>query len=152
MLRAASRPKSRFILKGRRFEEWFPDGQSLLVQGRRDQSYLHSQRLFRVDVTKHAGEELLFDATADDGAVSPDGKKILFTREGVVWWRKGYRGSLAAQTWLCDLPMAAFTKLVDDGRVRRSPLWQPDGKGFYYVGPGHPVLRVAAASICGNVI
>ena len=82
-----------FHSEGTSVEEWFPNGQSLLVEGRRDHSFLHSQRLFRVNVTKHAGEELLFDATAADGAVSPDGKKILFTREGLAWWRKGYRGS-----------------------------------------------------------
>ncbi len=132
-----------FHSEGTSVQEWFPDGKSLLVQGRRDQAFLHAQRLYRVDVTERAGEELLFDATAADGAVSPDGRKILFTREGVTWWRKGYRGSAAAQTWLYVLPAGTFTKLVDNGRGGLNPLWQPDGKGFYYA------VRRAAISIFG---
>ena len=123
-----------FHSEGTSVEEWFPDGQSLLVQGERDHSFMEPQRLFRVNVTKRAGEELLFDATANDGAISPDGRKILFTREGVAWWRKGYRGSEASQIWLYDIPTGEFTKLVDQDRGARSPLWRPDGKAFYYVG------------------
>ena len=123
-----------FHSEGTSVEEWFPDGQSLLVQGERDHSFMEPQRLFRVNVTKRAGEELLFDATANDGAISPDGRKILFTREGVAWWRKGYRGSEASQIWLYDIPTGEFTKLVDQDRGGRSPLWRPDGKAFYYVG------------------
>ena len=123
-----------FHSEGTSVEEWFPDGQSLLVQGVRDHSFMEPQRLFRVNVTKRAGEELLFDAAANEGAISPDGRKILFTREGVAWWRKGYRGSAASQIWLYDLPTGEFTKLVDQDGGGRSPLWRPDGKAFYYVG------------------
>ena len=123
-----------FHSEGTSVAEWFPDGQSLLVEGQRDHSFVNPQRLFRVNVTKRAGEELLFDAAADDGAISPDGRKILFTREGVSWWRKGYRGSEASQIWLYDMSAGEFTKLVDQERGGCNPLWQPDGKAFYYVG------------------
>jgi tricorn protease len=123
-----------FHSEGTSVEQWFPDGQSLLVRGERDHSFVDPQRLFRVNMTKRAGEELLFDAAAEDAAISPDGRKILFTREGVAWWRKGYRGSEASQIWLYDLPTGEFTKLVDNERGGRSPRWRPDGKAFYYVG------------------
>ena len=123
-----------FHSEGTSVAEWFPDGQSLLVEGQRDHSFVNPQRLFRVNVTKRAGEELLFDAAAADGAISPDGRKILFTREGVSWWRKGYRGSEASQIWLYDTSAGEFSKLVDQERGGCNPLWQPDGKAFYYVG------------------
>ena len=73
-----------FHSEGTSVEEWYPDGESLLVHGERDHSCVDPQRLFRVNVSKRAGEELLFDATGDDAAVSPDGKKILFTRRGLL--------------------------------------------------------------------
>ena len=41
-----------FHSEGTSVEEWFPDGQSLLVQGERDHSFVEPQRLFRVNVTK----------------------------------------------------------------------------------------------------
>ena len=41
--------------------------------------------------------------TAAAGSLSPDGKQLLFTREGPAWWRKGYHGSQAAQVWMYDL-------------------------------------------------
>jgi tricorn protease len=122
-----------FHSEGTSVEDWFPDGRSLAVLGVRDQSFA-GQRLFRVNATQRAGEELLFDAAANDAVISPDGRKTLFTREGVAWWRKGYRGSKAGQIWLCDSATGKFTRLVSQDSGGRSPLWQPDGKGFYYAG------------------
>ena len=117
-----------FHSEGSSVEEWFPDGQSLLVLGERDHSWCDPQRLFRVTRPQRAAEELLFDAAAEEATISPDGQKILFTREGVSWWRKGYRGSEASQIWLYDVPTGGLTKLVDHDRGGCSPLWQPDGK------------------------
>jgi len=123
-----------FHSEGSLIEQWLPDGQSLIVSGPRDHFWHHAERLLRVNVTKRAAEELLFNAEGHDPAISPDGTKILFAREGEPWWRKGYRGSQASQIWLYDLSAGEFTKLVDHDRGCRTPLWQPDGKGFYYVG------------------
>lgn len=123
-----------FHSEGSSVEQWFPDGKSLLVSGARDHFWNDPERLFRVNVTKRSAEELVFNATAEDAAISPDGQKILFTREGVSWWRKGYHGSQASQIWLYDRPTGQFTKLVDHDRGSLSPLWRPDGKAFYYVG------------------
>ena len=113
---------------------WYPDGKSLLVSGMRDHFWRDSRRLFRIDRSKRGPERILFDAAADGGSLSPDGKKVLFTREGVVWWRKGYRGCSASQIWLFDETAGSFTKLLDHENGCRSPLWKPDGSGFYFVG------------------
>ncbi len=64
----------------------------------------------------------------------PDGKRLLFTREGVAWWRKGYRGSQASQIWLHQVGTKKFRNL----RRRRAdrseiPLVAPSGNRFYYV-------------------
>ena len=123
-----------FHSEGCSVEQWFPDQSSLLISGTRDHFWHHAERFFRVNLARRSAEELMFDASGREASLSPDGKKLLFTREGVAWWRKGYRGSQASQVWLYDLATAEFRKLVDHETGCRWPLWQPDGKGFYYVG------------------
>ena len=120
--------------EGYRLEGWFPDGESLLVNASRDHFWRHAERFFRIDADERSADELLFDAYGSDGSLSPDGKRLLFTREGVAWWRKGYRGSQASQIWELDLDSGEFTRLLDPETGARSPLWKPDGSGFYYVG------------------
>ena len=78
-------------------------------------------------------DELLFDAYGEDGALSPDGDRLLFTREGEAWWRKGYKGSQASQIWMRDLESGTTEELVHEDASARWPLWKPDGSGFYYV-------------------
>ncbi|MFN5273996.1 MAG: S41 family peptidase, partial [Planctomycetota bacterium] len=61
-----------------------------------------------------------------------DGKKILFTREGERWWRKGYRGERSAQIWMLDLQSGATNELLHEQVECLWPLWMPGGKGFYF--------------------
>jgi len=114
--------------------EWYPNEPSLLVSGTRDNFWQDSRRLFAISSRERGPERLLFDAAADDASLSPDGKRVLFTREGMVWWRKGYTGSAACQIWMCDLETREFTRLLDHTGGSRSPLWKPEGDGFYFVG------------------
>lgn len=53
--------------------------------------------------------------------------------EGEAWWRKGYHGSQASQIWLYDLDQKDFRCLIKEETGSLWPMWQPDGKGFYYV-------------------
>ena len=126
--------KSPSIPQGSLLQGYFPDGQSLLVSGTRDHYWHSAGRFFKVARDQRAAEELLFDDYGHDGSLSPDGKKILFAREGTQWWRKGYRGSQARRVWRYDLAAKTFTKLLDPDGGALFPLWRPDGKGFYYVG------------------
>jgi tricorn protease len=118
---------------GSQVEDWYPDGKGLVVSGKRDHYWRHPERMFRIDCEERQGEQLLFDDYAADAALSPDGKQLLFTREGPAWWRKGYYGSQAAQIWLVDLATREFTRLVAHDRGALWPMWHPDGKAFYYV-------------------
>lgn len=123
-----------FHTAGQSLEGWFPDGKSLLTHANRDHFWRQGDRFFRINLDQREAEHLLFDAAGDDGDLSPDGKKLLFTREGEAWWRKGYHGSQASQVWLFDLETKAIKQVVAGEFGARSPLWRPDGKGFYYVG------------------
>jgi tricorn protease len=125
-----------FHTAGYTLHGWYPDGRSVLTSGRRDHShdFRAAQRFFRVHTDERTAEEMLFDDYGASPAISPDGKKLLFTREGPAWWRKGYHGSQASQIWMYDLQSQAFTKLLDDKFGCLWPMWRPDGQAFYYVG------------------
>ena len=121
--------------EGYTLEGWYPDGSALLVNTERDFSYYlrSGQRFFQVKAGMPASEQLLFDDYGRQGDLAPDGKRLLFVREGEPSFRKGYRGSQASQIWLYDAGTGAFTQLVAETTSARSPRWRPDGKGFYFV-------------------
>ena len=123
-----------FHTAGYTIDDWYPSGQSLLVSGSRDYFWRSAGRFFRVQLEERAAEQLLFDADGANGMLSPDGKRLLFTREGMTWWRKGYEGTHADQIWMCDLETQTYTKLLDPPAGARWPLWDGTGSGFYYVG------------------
>ena len=122
-----------FHTEGHSLQGWYPDGKSVLVSAIRDHFWRHSQRFCRVAVEERKNEQLLFDAYGREGALSADGNRLLFTREGTRWWRKGYRGAQSSQVWLCNLKNNKFTQVAQHASGCRTPLWHPDGKGFYYV-------------------
>ncbi|MGD9126209.1 MAG: S41 family peptidase [Planctomycetia bacterium] len=113
---------------------WYSSGNAVLAYGIRDHFWKRPYRLMRIDLTKRAAEKVLFDGNGYNGSVSPDGKKILFQREGERWWRKGYTGSRAGQIWMFDTQSKKLTKLIAEKGESRQPQWSPDGKGFYYLG------------------
>ncbi|MEZ5944963.1 MAG: S41 family peptidase [Planctomycetaceae bacterium] len=123
-----------FHTAGYQLLEWAGDGKTVLTQARRDHHWKEPDRFFLIDVNERKSEQLLFDAYGDEGRLLPDGKQLLFVREGERWWRKGYHGSKAAQIWRYDINEKTFEKILDHPNGCRSPLWKPDGSGFYYCG------------------
>ena len=112
----------------------FPDGRHVLASGWRDYGGLIGERLFKINIAERKAEQLVFDAYAKQGALSPDGKQILFAREGENLYRKGYRGSKAMQIWRYDVEQGTYELMLKQPGGVRSPLWRPDGKAFYFVG------------------
>lgn len=118
--------------EGYDLQDWFPDGQHLLVLGSRDHHWRSSSRFLKIDAAKRSAEELIFDGYGSEGKVSPDGEKLLFVREGERWWRKGYTGARSAQIWSYEFSTRKFVKLVDTPAGNRSPAWGADSQSFYY--------------------
>lgn len=126
-----------FHSEGSRAVEWYPDGKSILIEGLRDFGTRRATRFFRIDADERRAERLLFDAEGHSASLSPDGTKLLFCREGSDLYRKGYRGSQASQIWLAEgleTEKPVFKKLIARESEARSPMWKPDGTGFYYLG------------------
>lgn len=114
---------------------WYPDGAALLATASRDDYWYAREnvRLYRVSVEERKADQLLFNAYGSVPSLSPDGNGVLFQREGVEWWRKGYQGTRAAQIWRHDSQTGQFMELLKDAKGNRSPLWKPDHSGFYFI-------------------
>ena len=128
-----------FHSEGSRTVDWYPDGKSILIRGQRSFGTRSSYRFYRVSLEKREAEVLLFDAEigSDNASLSPDGQKLLFTREGGDLYRRGYRGPRSSQIWIAEkleTPNPKLTKLIARETGARSPMWKPDGSGFFYLG------------------
>jgi len=121
-----------FHSEGYSLADWFPDGNSVLAVASRDHFWRGSNRMMQIDLTKRSAEKVLLDDAAANPKLSNDGNKILFTREGERWWRKGYRGERSAQIWMLDLQSGATSELLHEKVECLWPLWMPGGKGFYF--------------------
>lgn len=123
-----------FHTEGFALEDWFAGGEQLLVSGSRDHFWRASNRLMTISATERSTEKVLFDDYASMASVSPDGKNVLFVREGEREWRKGYHGSRAAQIWRYEIESKKFTKLIHHAQDSFSPVWMPAGDAFLYCG------------------
>jgi len=122
-----------------------PDGSEMLVLACRDDASATSasKRLSRrpilVSMRERRAEKLLFDAPAFCPSLSPDGRKALFSskieekglefRKRHAWSKTSYSGDI----WMYDRDTGAFTHVVKRPENCTSPIWTPDGKGFYYL-------------------
>jgi tricorn protease len=122
-----------FHSEGASLEDITPDGTRALVRGLRDEPGFRPERLIEIDLRRETPESYLFNEKGQSARYSPDGKQVLFCREGEQLYRKGYHGPRASSIWRYDLATKAFTAMVKEETESRSPLWWPDGKGFYYV-------------------
>lgn len=122
-----------FHSEGASLEDIAPDGTRALVRGLRDEPGFRPERLIEIDLRREAPESYLFNEKGTSATYSPDGGMVLFCREGEQLYRKGYRGSRASAIWRYEIATGAFTALVKEETQARSPLWKPDGRGFYYV-------------------
>jgi tricorn protease len=109
-----------------------PDGKRAIVRGIRERSGYLATRLMEISLTDDRRELRLFDATAHSASWSPDGARVLFCRGGEHLYRKGFRGSRASQIWLYQIADRRFQRMSAGDSEARSPLWLPDGKGFYF--------------------
>ncbi|MCR5414987.1 MAG: hypothetical protein K6F50_09730 [Kiritimatiellae bacterium] len=136
-----------------------PDGKWMVSLAYRDDasestsSMLFARRPILVSMEGRRAEQLLFDAPAFSPAISPDGKKVLFAsniQERGLELRKRSESTLSpcsGDIWLYDLDTKAFTPIVAGRADCLSPVWTPDGKGFYYLSNERGVRNVRCRSL-----
>ena len=115
---------------------WSADDKELLCYVVRDDegSVFDIGRLAWLPADQRAAERRIFDAPGYEPSPSPDGRYILFTQEGEDLYRKGTTGENVSRIWCYDTQTKTFNLIVKHETESRTPLWAPDGKGFYYVG------------------
>lgn len=122
-----------FHSEGAVLETLAPDGNTAIVRGPRDQDGIRAERLIEINLKKEAPEKILFDLPVQWARYSPDGKKLMFSRDGDMPYRKGYKGSRAASVWTYEPASGRFDLLEKSEIEARHPLWTADGAGFTYV-------------------
>lgn len=121
--------------EGSLIEDITPDGTSILVRGLRDYPGRKPYRFFNVPIDGKSPEQLVFNAYAENGRYSPDGKSIIFTRGGAQKYRKGYKGTQSSQVWIWD-GQGNFSQPVTSDYGCRTPLYHSDAQQFFYTQGG----------------
>ena len=139
-----------FHSEGSVLQDWYPDGTSVLVSGPRDHYWRRAGRLFRKSMQPDSPPVLLFNGYGGAGKLSPDGTRLLFSREGSRWSRKQYTGAQASQVWTYDLEQKEFRKLSQGEHEERWPVWAPDGKRAYVVSQADGTFNLYELQLAGG--
>ena len=118
--------------EGHDLEGWFPDGESFLVNATRDHFWRRANRYFRQNRDATRKPEMLFNDYGRDGSLSPDGNRLLFTREGTRAWRKHYHGPQASQIWMLDRRTGKTTQITTHDHGERHPRWLGGSTAYLY--------------------
>src|SRR5262245_488396 len=107
---------------------WTPAGKNILLRSP-PTSYARFIRLFSVPVTGGQPTELPLPQ-AEDGSLSPDGKRIAYVPlsnkpqfPGAFRPVRNYRGGTASPIWIADLADSAITKVPRDDSNDFNPMW-----------------------------
>lgn len=114
--------------------DWTPDGKAILFRGQRGDVYTN---LYTVDIESRKLRRITRDfqgmgrssiALGAHARFSPDGRQVLFPRQGFIWWRPRYQGSAAQQLWTLDLPTGKRSQLRNNGFQHLWPAFGPEGR------------------------
>jgi tricorn protease len=116
---------------------WSRDSKKVIFQSSRGMMYPGIPNLYEVPLSG-GGEQPINTDWGYWGSYSPDGQKLAFNRHPMVWWRKHYRGSYAADLWVMDLAGNKFRRLIDNDvadEEKANNLWPMFGQGgdIYFV-------------------
>jgi tricorn protease len=113
---------------------WTRDSKKVVFNSARGRVYPGIPSLYEVPVEGGAEEAVPTD-WGYWGSYSPDGKRFAFNRHPMVWSRKHYRGSYAADLWVMDVEAKTFQKVLDadlPDEEKPNNFWPMYGNGFVY--------------------
>jgi tricorn protease len=113
---------------------WTPDSKRVVFSSARGRVYPGIPSLYTVPLDGGIEEPLPVD-WGFCGSFSPDGKKFAYNRHPMVWSRKHYRGSYAADLWVLDVESRSSRKLLDadvPDAEKPNNFWPMYGNGFIY--------------------
>ncbi len=92
---------------------WTPDGKKIIFQAARGLLFPGISNLYKIPLEGGLEQPVPTD-WGYWGSYAADGQKLAFNRHPMVWSRKHYRGSYAADLWVMDVAAKKFTHLGND--------------------------------------
>lgn len=128
---------------------WSPDGKRVLFASLRSTDYPGGFELFTVPAE---GGRVTRVVAGDgkEGAFSPKGGLIAYTRGPGSWWRKNYRGSSNDDIWVCKSDGTNHRRLTTFDGQDHSPMWSADGRVMFYVSEAHGVANVVRQPVAAS--
>ena len=119
---------------------WTADSTSILYSANRESPHpgLYSIKVDTLRVTRITEDFRRLGGAA----LAPNGKSLVFTRDGFPWTRPRYRGSAASQLWLMDTASKARTDLTHNVQQYLWPHFTPNGKSIICVTTGEETANV----------
>jgi tricorn protease len=133
---------------------WSRDSKKVVFSSARGLLYPNLPNLYEVAIEGGLEQPLPTD-WGYWGSYSPDGTKLAFNRHPMVWWRKHYRGSYAADLWIADVGSHTFRKLLDQDTPddqKASNFWPMYGNGeIYFVSDRATVAKAGSPQAMSSV-
>ncbi|MBS0261875.1 MAG: PD40 domain-containing protein [Planctomycetes bacterium] len=134
---------------------WTADGKQIVFRSSRS-SYARFQRLFTVSATGGQPVELPLPS-AEEGALSPDGKKIAYVPlsnkpgyPGSYRPIRNYRGGTAAHIWIANLADSSITKVPRTDSNDFNPMWV--GDTIYFLSDRDGATTLFATDAAGKQV
>jgi tricorn protease len=134
---------------------WTADGKQIIFRSSRH-SYGRFLRLFMVPVTGGEPTELPLPM-AEDGSLSPDGKRIAYVPfsnkpqfPGPMRPLKNYRGGSASPLWIADLDDSSIIKVERTTSADFNPMWI--GDTIYFLSDREGPTTIYACDVAGKSI
>lgn len=107
-------------------------------------------RTYAVDISVPGARPRLYKSLPMGAAsVAPDGRILYHDKKGLEdVYRKHERSSGTSDIWLLD--NGRYTKLTSFNGHDLSPVWAPDGKGYYFISEQDGTLNVYASDASGK--
>jgi tricorn protease len=133
---------------------WSRDSARIVFSSARGRVYPGIPSLYEVPITGGLEQPLPTD-WGFWGSYSPDGKRFAFNRHPMVWSRKHYRGSYAADLWVMDADGHNFHKLLDSDVPddhKPNNFWPMFGNGeIYFVSDRDTNARAGSSEVLHSV-
>jgi tricorn protease len=126
---------------------WTRDSKRIVFSSARGLLYPGIPNLYEVPADGGLEQAVLTD-WGYWGSYSPDGKKFAFNRHPMVWSRKHYRGSYAADLWVMDVDKHTSKRILDDklpDEQRPNNFWPMYANGDIYFVSDRDVMAKAGS-------